>query len=474
MSISLLSNSATFRAWLNTTNIIINTLNANTFVAGVVASGVFAFDANSSLTFDTSKFVLNANALTIDVATTLDKSFTITSGAETFIVRSSNTTVLESANSTIVNSPTLLVRSNTTFQNAKTTFSGNVEFNGPVFTVGGNTFSVTANATFNTAVITNATIANLTLSGALTFSNNFAVTGTTTLGGPLNVAGVATFSNTVTMNAAVTMASLLNVTGNTVFSNRMTVANAATFSNGISVTGLATLASANVTGNTALAGVNVSGTLNVAGLAIFNSPATFANTILLEGNVVSNVVFSANATVQGQLEVQRTTLLVNTVTITGLTNVANVLSVLRSAAFSNTIAVTGNTVLGKSLTVAATSLFGNTVTIAGETYVDNNLHYHTSNVFSWNTRSNNTVYQAASDGFLNCVLDGTAGGIATLSVVSDANSAPTVERGGLTAVNNKYSGMVPIRSGDYYRATVSVSVGTASASIWWVPLGSAG
>ena len=294
MSITLLSANSTFRTWMNTTNTIIGTLNANTLVAGINATGAFfvgnTTDTTSSLTVGGGKAVLNSTTLVIKTVSTFSGNLTVNSSATDITFSSANAVIIQPAANTVINSPALLVTSNVTFQTGRSAFSANLEFNGNVFTVGGNTLTVTANASFTNATFTSATISSITLTGAVAFVNTFSVVGATTLSNTFAVTGATTLSNTLNVTGVTTFATNLAVTGATTFSGNVNALSNVTVSSNFTVTGSSVLATANVTGNTVL-----SGTLNVTSL--LTASANIATVNL----VVSNTATVGNLSVTGTL-----------------------------------------------------------------------------------------------------------------------------------------------------------------------------
>lgn len=105
--------------------------------------------------------------------------------------------------------------------------------------------------------------------------------------------------------------------------------------------------------------------------------------------------------------------------------------------------------------------------------IDDNLKYDTASVFSWNTKSRDTVYQALSDGLVVVAVDNTTlAGI--LTGLTDSSNPPTTQRGvaGSTtaAAASTYSSFtMPVKKGDYYK--VVSSSGVPTFTIYWVPLG---
>jgi len=102
---------------------------------------------------------------------------------------------------------------------------------------------------------------------------------------------------------------------------------------------------------------------------------------------------------------------------------------------------------------------------------------------AWAARSNNTVYQAATDGFFACII--TAGGSVSAGRVvgdTDGSNPPATQRGAASvhvntgissqsAYSNWNSFCFPVKKGDYYRG-VKASTGNAPTVIYyWIPIG---
>lgn len=104
------------------------------------------------------------------------------------------------------------------------------------------------------------------------------------------------------------------------------------------------------------------------------------------------------------------------------------------------------------------------------------LTYGKSAVFSWNSKTIDTVYQALSDGLVICYVDAVSGPWdGYIKVYTDASNPPTTLRGSVKA-NDVYVGAnsvtVPVKKGDYWKAAKVDGVGgTFFGALYWVPLG---
>jgi len=298
MSITLLTPNSTFRTWMTTTNTIINTLNANTLVAGINATGSFyvgnATDTASSLTVGGGKAVLNSTTLIIATTSTFAGNLTINSSATDVTFSSANSVVIRPGSNTIINSPSLLITSNATFQTGKSTFSSNIEFNGNVFTISGNTLTVTANAAFSNATFTKASIDSISLTGAVAFVNTFSVVGATTLSNTINVAGSATFNKTINVIGETVLATNLSVGGVSTFTGNVSIVSNVALSSELTVTGGAVLTRANVSGNTVM-----SGTLNVASLVTASANIATVNLTVSKTATIANLSITGTLTGNG-------------------------------------------------------------------------------------------------------------------------------------------------------------------------------
>lgn len=88
-----------------------------------------------------------------------------------------------------------------------------------------------------------------------------------------------------------------------------------------------------------------------------------------------------------------------------------------------------------------------------------------SGVFgAWVSQSNNTVYQASTDGF---VIAYNSAGATEVIGLTDGNNPPTTKRIGITSPGGGYpSGItMPVRKGDYWKVT-------GADVVYWLPLGS--
>jgi hypothetical protein len=74
---------------------------------------------------------------------------------------------------------------------------------------------------------------------------------------------------------------------------------------------------------------------------------------------------------------------------------------------------------------------------------------------NWVTKANNTVYQALTDGFVIAL---TSGVIGDMQVVTDSSNPPTTTRGYFAPDDFTGSVCVPVRKGDYWKATSATTV----------------
>lgn len=534
MSISTLAaDTATFRTWLSTTNTIIDTLNANTLVAGVAANGVFKIGSNgdltSSLSIGGSKLNANGSNLVINVDTSLNSNVSIGTTANTFTVTTTGTTTLQSTVATIVNSASLLVRAIAEF-NAATSFANTVQMTGSLVTI----TTATANAlTVNVATIKTATIQSLTLTNSLSYSGAFTIAGIATVSNTLSVTGNTTFGANVSITGQLSTSNTLTVTGATTLNNTLTVLGATALSNTLIVTGATTLQNlsfANVTSaaffgsSINAAALTTRSTLAVSGAATLNSTLT----VFGATSIGSTLWVAGATTLNSTLNVTGATTISAGLTAASLTtggalNVSGAAQVAGSLTVSNGFGVTSG-----AITLANTTaiLFGNPFTTGttgtmrlawsgGQTYIQSGLNaaagetsnvifssigggdewmriiastktlrvngpieYTQSQVMSWNTKNHNTVYQATSDGFLLATIDGTdpilGGGSGEIEILSDSSNPPATRRGITGVVNGRTTLTSPIKKGDYYTAQLSTSAGTLDTTVQWVPLGTAG
>jgi hypothetical protein len=93
---------------------------------------------------------------------------------------------------------------------------------------------------------------------------------------------------------------------------------------------------------------------------------------------------------------------------------------------------------------------------------------------SWVSKSNNTVYQASTDGFVCVIFNGTGNGALQHRVYTDSNNPPITERqnvwtdDGQDTNIDKTSALMPVKKGDYWKSVQ----GGGSSTIYWIPLGS--
>jgi hypothetical protein len=86
---------------------------------------------------------------------------------------------------------------------------------------------------------------------------------------------------------------------------------------------------------------------------------------------------------------------------------------------------------------------------------------------AWVSRSNNTIYQAATDGFV--MFGNAAYNNVNLAGYTDSNANPTTDRGGQSIY---YAGAtargvitMPVKKGDYWKVA-------GASTVYWIPLGS--
>lgn len=103
------------------------------------------------------------------------------------------------------------------------------------------------------------------------------------------------------------------------------------------------------------------------------------------------------------------------------------------------------------------------------------MDFDTTAVMTQTAKSSSTIYQAASDGLLNVVINATSpGGTGDVEVRTDTNATPTTVCGRTSAANNYQSLCVPVKKGHYYRTVVNTNTGTVGVTILWTSLGTSG
>ncbi len=119
---------------------------------------------------------------------------------------------------------------------------------------------------------------------------------------------------------------------------------------------------------------------------------------------------------------------------------------------------------------------GGIVVSPSTTDVVGQLRWDTAAVLSWVSKSVDTVYQAAGDGFVVTYSDGTGGSVGgDFKVLTDASNPPTTARARMSLVNLGYSSMMcPVKKGDYYKVVTNVTGGTPTFTAFWVPMGLTG
>jgi hypothetical protein len=89
---------------------------------------------------------------------------------------------------------------------------------------------------------------------------------------------------------------------------------------------------------------------------------------------------------------------------------------------------------------------------------------------AWATKSNNTVYQAATDGFV-IYMDDTTGQYSSIYGYTDGNPNPATVRAHIYTVGNGGTTQqamftMPVRKGDYWKVN-----GAGTPVVYWLPLG---
>jgi hypothetical protein len=101
--------------------------------------------------------------------------------------------------------------------------------------------------------------------------------------------------------------------------------------------------------------------------------------------------------------------------------------------------------------------------------------WHSAAVFSWVAKSVDTVYQAATDGFVVIIVNGQTDAVGTATTFSDASNPPTTIRGKTAYDPGKLLTVTtPIKQNDFYKVTTATSTGTPAFTMYWVPMGTVG
>jgi hypothetical protein len=104
---------------------------------------------------------------------------------------------------------------------------------------------------------------------------------------------------------------------------------------------------------------------------------------------------------------------------------------------------------------------------------------------SYESKNNNTDYQASTDGFfIGYLVAGASASAGRIVAYSDSNSTPTTVRGGChvwvntgaaaeSASTNYSSFCIPVKSGEYYKGILTTHAGTnaPTATYFWMPFG---
>ena len=254
ITVSKVTNSQSFGAWLERTNQMASLFTSNTVTTDATSGGsLTSGNAYISGSFGANYLVVNTGLIGGNVSS--NSSIPILSN--TFFKYDSANILIVTSNSTYTNvhitpnnvyiSPTsnTLVSGSVLNINATTTNVTSTSFNAnTVSTLTGNT-TVKANTSYtalsitgnSSAVIINANSSNTTVTGNAYFSNTLAVTGATTLSNTLSVTGNTTLSNTLLVTGNTTLSNTLVVTGNVSLSNTLSVAGTANISGAVSIGG---------------------------------------------------------------------------------------------------------------------------------------------------------------------------------------------------------------------------------------------
>lgn len=106
--------------------------------------------------------------------------------------------------------------------------------------------------------------------------------------------------------------------------------------------------------------------------------------------------------------------------------------------------------------------------VANKKYVDDSIDAITYPALgAWTTPSSNTVYQAATDGFV--MVYGYFAGAGTIYIYSDGSNPPTTARAQVSNNSNFYGYLiVPVRKSDYWKITGDG--GATAVGVYWIPL----
>lgn len=98
---------------------------------------------------------------------------------------------------------------------------------------------------------------------------------------------------------------------------------------------------------------------------------------------------------------------------------------------------------------------------------------------NYETKSNNTVYQAPSDGFVTVKLESTGPyNYCHSKIYADSSSSPSTIRGYVNTHEDTDwdrrstydTTTIPIRKGDYWKVVYTASEGSSTQTIYWMPL----
>jgi len=135
--------------------------------------------------------------------------------------------------------------------------------------------------------------------------------------------------------------------------------------------------------------------------------------------------------------------------------------------------VQGNIIFGSAadtLSVLAPGTAGQ-VLKSGGAGADVSWGFASGQLGAWASKTKDTSYQAATDGFVCATVQATGGSSGEMTMKTDSNNPPTTVRLQPEAhTDTQYtSGTMPVKKGDYYLVT---EVAGTVQSIYWIPLGS--
>jgi len=307
---------------------------------------------------------------------------------------------------------------------------------------------------------------------------------------PLAILGASQSDLSLTGNLAVS--GTLTVAGNTTLSGNVAVANGSVTvfavdraNQRVGVgTDTPTVRFHVIGGNTILQNTSIAGVAGISGVLTTTANVSLASAALVLRADTLNAVFGNTINVDSVTQSYVRSLLVTSLSGNGTASFANVIAA-GNTTLAN-LAVSG-TFTGVGLTLSANLSVVNMAASANVSVASylNTLNLVGTGVFAftqfgtmaaWTSRSNNTVYQAASDGFVIVTGDGYSplDGAGLLKVYVDASNPPTTLRAADAYTNDAASITVPVRRGEYYKVVHTVGAAGATFICNWVSLGTGG